>query len=108
MIFQLREGNGETVCDVEVFGTGRSADNFGNIELTSSVFVRGFAMLYDRAPNSVDDLEDIQELRRWLWEEHFMGRKNEYSIDEYKTVTRLIRERLKVLAEKYSLYLYED
>ena len=54
----------------------------------------------------IADFDQLSELRGWLWETYFMGRKNEEKeidgvIDELKSI-------LEKVADKYGLYLVTD
>ena len=48
----------------------------------------------------------LQELRGWLWESYFMGRKNTSS--EYDNVLGELRTMLKKVAKRYDLMYVED
>ena len=76
MIFQLREKELGTVCDVEVY----CDSELDCIEINSSVFVEGYSKLLaknlGRVNEIIQDFTEIEDLRGWLWEKYFMKNKN--------------------------------
>jgi hypothetical protein len=108
MILFIRDAHNNTIVDVEVYETE------GHIELHSTVDVRYYSELLlrvlrdekDRVAAMVGEFVQIQELRGWLWEEHFMGRQNEST--EFDVVLQYLRSLLKSIAYAYNLYYVED
>lgn len=105
MTLFLRDKNNQTVLDVDFY------KNEGALELSAVVCI----IPYSRLLLSLDSnmqyeamvyFEALQELRGWLWETWFMGRRN--TADEYDAVLKDLREQLKDVAQKYGLWYTED
>ncbi len=54
----------------------------------------------------IEMFAELSELRGWLWETHFMGRKN--TVDEYNNVLDYVRKRLDYIGNATGLHRVED
>ena len=75
MIFFLRDKNNNTILDVNCYKKD------GYIELCSVVCIDTYSKLLLESPEEergqiIVEFDILQELRGWLWEKYFMGRKN--------------------------------
>lgn len=95
-----RADNGEKYIDV------RSGTNIQNY----SIFLLD---LYESSNKDtkiicefIRNIESIDQLRGWLWEIYFAGRKNESVY--YDDVREKVKESLKSIAQKFNLVVVED
>lgn len=113
MILYIRNKKNETIVDVElsIVPPEEKFNYPAYIELSSSVMVSPYSKLLlslteEDRQQAIDIFDNIQELRGWLWESYFMGRKNDP--EEYKTVLEELRGVLKGVCKKYNLCYVED
>jgi hypothetical protein len=106
MILFLRDKNNNTIVDLDCY---KSRD--GYIDITSTVCIDEYSKLLLSTPEEqrsllITEFNNISELRGWLWESHFMGRKN--TNEEYDQVIEQLRGMFKNVAKKYDLCYVED
>ena len=53
------------------------------------------------------DFEFLSEIRGWIWESYFNGKKNN-SFDEYENILKKIEEMMKDVAHKFNLLYVTD
>ncbi len=105
MIMYLRNKNNDTLLDVDCY----IKDDY--VELGSVVCIEPYSKFLLDSPEEkrtdiISDFDFLQELRGWLWESYFMGRKN--TSNEYNGVIKELRSTIKRIADKYDLYYVED
>lgn len=109
MTIYLKNEENETILDLEVWVKTEESISF--CELRSVVDIKNYSLMLLETPQKaqaelISYFDQLSELRGWLWETYFMGRKNEEKeidgvIDELKLI-------LKKVADKYGLYLVTD
>ena len=109
MTIYLRNEENETILDLEVWV--KTEDSISFCELRSVIDIKNYSlMLLDTSQKVqaelIADFDQISELRGWLWETYFMGRKNEEK--EIDGVIGQLKMILKKVADKYGLYLVTD
>ena len=105
MTLFLRDKTNKTVVDIELYKKD------GCIELSSYVDIIAYSkILLNTAANkqqaTIEVFAFISELRGWLWENYFMGRKN--TADEFDKVLFKVREFLDALGQVTDLHRVED
>lgn len=101
MVLFLRSQTNYTIVDCEIF----PKDNY--TELRCIIDIREYSnFLLKNIKNAnkiVEDFDQIQELRGWLWE----GRGSNKDT-EYMDIVAEVRQFLMSIAKKYDLYYVED
>jgi hypothetical protein len=104
MIFYLRDDNNKSIVDVECYVTE------GHVELHSTVIIEYFVPFLlsnlSMEEEITEDFDNISKLRGWLWETHFMGRKN--TSDEYDTIIKILVDYFDKIAKIYNLRYVTD
>lgn len=106
MTLFLRDKDNKTLADISLY---KASD--GYIELSSSVIIDNYSnFLLNAEEEKRNDIityfDVISELRGWLWEKYFMGRKNTF--DEYDNVVKELRKILDTIAKETGLHRVED
>lgn len=105
MILFLRDKNNNTIVDTECYTKD------GYVEISSGVCIDYYSKFLLESDEALRDeiiaeFDALQELRGWLWESYFMGRKN--TDKEYDDVIEALRVIFRNLARKYDLGFVED
>ena len=105
MVLFLRDKDNTTVVDISLYKTK------GHIELSSSVMIIPYSKLLlatekEKQGRIMEVFDFLSELRGWLWETHFMGRKNTDS--EYNEVQGKVRTFLDDIGNLTDLHRVED
>ncbi|MCK5601978.1 hypothetical protein KAR91_08920 [Candidatus Pacearchaeota archaeon] len=105
MILFLRDKKNNTVVDIELYKTE------GHIELSVFIDIAQYSKLLLTTPKEkqltiITIFNFLSELRGWLWESHFGGRKN--TAEEFDEVLDKVRETLAIVAEYTDLHRVED
>lgn len=108
MTLFLRDEKNNSIVDLEYYVANEG--NVPYLELSVSIDIKYYSVLLlsnrDRALQIINDFDNIQELRGWLWEVYFMGGKNDAG--KYSDVLKELREMFKDVANRYKLSLVED
>jgi len=107
MIWYLRNQKNETVFEVEVWTN--QIDNWCFVEVSPSVNIQNYSILLLESTHQINmiwDFYKLSELRGWLWEEFFVGKKND--VKYYDEVIEELRIKLEWIAGKYNLLLIQD
>jgi len=108
MILFLRNEKRESIVDVECFV--KTEDDRKFVEINASVIIRPYSEFLlenlDKKDEIIEDFENIDDLRGWLWESYFMGGDNDP--EEYDNIIKLLQEGLKEIGQKYKLSYVED
>jgi hypothetical protein len=112
MVLFLRNQDNETIADIEVYDTKESGDKNYYAELSASIIIdkytKKFINLYVKdkmlAQEFAQDMNEVSNLRGWLWEDYKLHNKN----CDYMEVVKELRPWLQELAEKYNLMYRED
>ena len=107
MIWYLRNQKNKTVFEVEVWTN--QIDNWRFVEVSPSVNIQNYSILLLESTHQINmiwDFYKLSELRGWLWEEFFVGKKND--VKYYDEVIEELRIKLEWIAGKYNLLLIQD
>ena len=83
MVLFLRNKKNETILDCDVYQKEDVETDRQYIELSSTVCIEPYSLLLLSLPTLAERVECmkdfgyLQELRGWLWEVYFVGRKND-------------------------------
>ena len=105
MTLFLRDKKNKTVVDVELYKTE------GHIELSVFIDIAQYSKLLlatekEKQDPIIEAFDFLSELRGWLWEIHFMGRKNIDS--EFEEVQGKVRSFLDDIGKLTGLHRVED
>lgn len=108
MTLFLRTENNITLLDVEYWIKSEGGEGF--LELRCVIPIKAYSEFLlenlSRGEEIIEAFAELQELRGWLWEVHFMGRQN--NTDEYRDVLLKLRGILTNVAKEFDLALIED
>lgn len=110
MTLFLRDEKNKTILDLDVWVKTEDSNSF--VELSSSVNISNYSLMLIKNTDKqkqlemIADFDELSELRGWLWEVFFMGKKNEPK--EYESVVKELKVILKKVAEKYGLFVVQD
>ena len=105
MTLYLRDKNNNTILDVEYW------QKDGHLEISAGVVISHYSLMLLQLPKEkqlqfVLEMDNLDELRSWLWENYFIGRQN--TDEDYSKVLAELREILKGAAERWDLRYVED
>lgn len=110
MILFLRNEQNQTILDLDVWIKTEESNSF--VEISSSIDISNYSKMLIKNTDKIiqnqmiKDFYELSELRGWLWEIFFMGRKNDPN--EFNLVVKELKTILKTVAERYDLFLVED
>ena len=110
MTLFLRNEKNQTILDLDVWVKTEDSNSF--VEISSSVDISNYSQMLIKNTDSkiqqqmIKDFDELSELRGWLWEVFFMGRRNEPK--EFDLVVTELKQILKTVAEKYGLFIVQD
>jgi len=110
MVLFLRNKAGESILDLDIY-TKADKDGVDYIEVCSTVDIPSYTkLLYAIAPEKWNecskDFGALQEIRGWLWEYYFGGKRN--TSEYYNEVLNIVRIKVKEIGNKYDLQYVED
>lgn len=110
----IRTQNNKTILDLECW----VKSEYGNdgkhsfVEISASVDIETYSLflLSIQDPMTqlkfIADMQELSELRGWLWEVYFMVKQN--TPEEYGAVREEVRKMLRHVCELYDLIYVED
>ena len=109
MVLYIRNKKNDTIVDIECYV--KTEDDHKFVELGSTVCIEPYSKFLLESPKEkhaeiMRVFDFLQELRGWLWEGYFCGRKNNH--EEYDEVIEQLRTIVKGAAGKYDLCYVED
>lgn len=111
MVLFIRNNQGRTIADVEVFKKKRDNDEW-MIDVSSTIITRSYSeflmksllIRHIKPTEVVNDFEEISELRGWTHEVYLQNNPDATKQD----VINELRDKLKAIADKYNLKYVED
>jgi hypothetical protein len=113
MTYYLRNEKNNSVVDIELWV--KKDEDYSYVEISCSIDIRQYSLMLLKAfkegngtywQKMIQDFDELSEIRSWMWEDYFSSKKN--TPEEMDNVASLLREKLKYLADTYSLYLVTD
>ena len=109
MTLFLRDGENRTYVDIECWIKCEDGEEF--VEVESGVCIGEYSLLLLKAKKGdrmslIRDFEMLSELRGWLWERFFMGKKN--TSKDFDLVLNELRKILDDIGGRHGLYRVED
>lgn len=110
MIIYLRDLKGNTLVDIEIYKAREEQHDY--VELKSVVCVKPYSDFLlklddDKQGKFIDVIDDLSELRGWMWENYFMVKKNDNHYN-YDDIVQLVALKVKEVADYFGLYLVTD
>ena len=107
MIWYLRNQKNETLFEVEVWIN--RIDDWQFVEVSPAINIQNYSHMLLKSKQQfelIEDFDELEELRGWLWEVFFVGKKND--VKYYDQAVEAIGHKLKWIADKYNLLLIQD
>lgn len=109
MTFFLRDKNNTTLADIDLWV--EREDDHKYIEISSTIPIDAYSKFLLNAEQKdqqkiITLFDTLSELRGWLWEKYFMGRKN--MPDEIDNVQVELRKILDAIGNDLGLHRVED
>lgn len=125
MVLFLRDQGNNTIYEVEIWTEIEDHGDDGKrrfIEMSTNVNILHYSKhliqlisnstrdnsLVEKASEFVTYIDDLSELRGWMWENYFMVKDNDGSDEDEGQIIKMVREKLKQVANTYDLNVVED
>lgn len=107
MVHFLRDNKGKTIIETECY---IKTDDWKYIEVSSSVDITNYSNFLLSNPEKsgliIERINELDELRGWLWESYFMVEKNDPN--KINDVNDKIRSFYQHVADELNLYNISD